>query len=193
MACRSQLPRACELRMPFPVFFFFFKGKGYNSHAIQFTHLKCSMLLVYSEASLIAQLVKNPPAMQETPVQFLGREDLWRRGRLPTSAFLGFPCGSASKESACNAGDLSLIPGLGRSPGEGKGYPLQYSGLENSMDCIVQGVTKLDTTERLSQYIQSCTVIVTITFRTLSSLQKEMLPPLAVIILHPQMSYFSQP
>ena len=48
-----------------------------------------------------------------------------------------FPCGSAGKESVCNAGDLGLIPGLGRSPGEGKGYPLQYSGLENSMDCIV--------------------------------------------------------
>ena len=46
----------------------------------------------------------------------------------------GFPCGPAGKESACNAGDLGLIPGLGRSPGEGKGYPLQYSGLENSMD-----------------------------------------------------------
>ena len=46
----------------------------------------------------------------------------------------GFPCGSASKDSACNAGDLGSIPGLGRSPGEGKGYPLQYSGLENSMD-----------------------------------------------------------
>ena len=46
------------------------------------------------------------------------------------------------KESACNAGDLGLIPGLGRSPGEGKGYPLQYSGLENSMDCIVHGVAK---------------------------------------------------
>ena len=45
----------------------------------------------------------------------------------------GFFCGSAGKESACNAGDLGLIPGLGRSPGEGKGYPLQYSGLENSM------------------------------------------------------------
>ena len=45
---------------------------------------------------------------------------------------LGFPCGSAGKESACNVGDLGLIPGLGRSPGEGKGYPLQYSGLENS-------------------------------------------------------------
>ena len=48
------------------------------------------------------------------------------------------PCGSAGKESAYNAGDLGLIPGLGRSPGEGKGDPLQYSGLEKSMDCIVQ-------------------------------------------------------
>ena len=54
----------------------------------------------------------------------------------------GFPCGSAGKESASNAGDLGLIPGLGRSPGEGKGYPLQGSGLENSMDRIVPGVTK---------------------------------------------------
>ena len=47
--------------------------------------------------------------------------------------FMGFPCGSAGKESACSAGDLGLIPGLGRSPGEGKGYPLQYSGPENSV------------------------------------------------------------
>ena len=54
-------------------------------------------------------------------------------------------CGSAGKESACNEDDLGLIPGLGRSPGEGKGYPLQYSGLENSMDCIVHGVTKSQT------------------------------------------------
>ena len=54
----------------------------------------------------------------------------------------GFPCGSAGKESTCTAGDLGLIPGLGRSPGEGKGYPLQYSGLENSMDDIVHGVRK---------------------------------------------------
>ena len=46
------------------------------------------------------------------------------------------------KEFTCNVGDLGSIPGLGRSPGEGKGYPLQYSGLENSMDCIVHGVTK---------------------------------------------------
>ena len=56
--------------------------------------------------------------------------------------FLGFCCGSANKESACNAGDLGLIPGLGRSPGEGKGYPFQYSGLENSMDYTVHGVAK---------------------------------------------------
>ena len=63
---------------------------------------------------------------------------------------MGLPCGSAGKESACNAGDLGSIPGLGRSPGEGKGYPLQYSGLENSMDCIVHGVAELDTTEQFS-------------------------------------------
>ena len=54
----------------------------------------------------------------------------------------GFPCGSAVKESACNVGDLGSISGLGRSPGGGKGYPLQYSGLENSMECIVHGVAK---------------------------------------------------
>ena len=52
---------------------------------------------------------------------------------------LGFPGSSAGKEAICNAGDLGSIPRLGRSPGEGKGYPLQYSGLENSMDCIVMG------------------------------------------------------
>ena len=57
--------------------------------------------------------------------------------RLPTPVFLGFPCGSAGKKSVCNVGDLGSIPGLGRSPGEGNGYPLQYSRLENSMDCIV--------------------------------------------------------
>ena len=66
----------------------------------------------------------------------------WRRDRLPTPVFLGFSCGSAGKEFPCNVGDLGLIPGLGRSPGEGKVYPLQHSGLENSMGCIVHGVTK---------------------------------------------------
>ena len=56
-------------------------------------------------------------------------------------SILGFPCGLAGKESACNAGDLDLISGLGSCPGEGISYPLQYSGLEDSMDCIVHGVT----------------------------------------------------
>jgi len=59
-------------------------------------------------------------------------------------------CGSAGKESACNVGDLGSIPGLGRSPGEGKGHPLQCSGLENSMDHIVHGVAKSRT--RLSDF-----------------------------------------
>ena len=57
-------------------------------------------------ASLIAQLVKNPPAMQETLVQFLGPEDPLERDRLPTPVFLGFPCGSAGKESTRSVGDL---------------------------------------------------------------------------------------
>ena len=58
---------------------------------------------------------------------------------------MGFLGGSAGKESASNARDLGLIPGLGRSPGKGKDYPLQYSGLKNSMDCIVHVVTKSQT------------------------------------------------
>ena len=67
--------------------------------------------------------------------------------RLPTPIFLRFPGGLDSKESSCSAKDLGSIPGLGRSPREGKGYPLQYSGLENSMDrgawqATVHGVTK---------------------------------------------------
>ena len=64
----------------------------------------------------------------------------WRRDRLPTSVFLGSPDGSTGKESACSAGDLGSILGLGRSPGEGKGYPLQYSGLENCMDLTIQSM-----------------------------------------------------
>ena len=58
------------------------------------------------------------------------------------NAHLSFPGSSASKESTCNAGDPSSIPGTGRSDGEGKGYLLQYSGLENSMDYTVHGVAK---------------------------------------------------
>ena len=75
----------------------------------------------------MAQLVKNPPAMQETLVQFLGHIDPWRKDRLPTTIFLGFPGGSAGKESTCNARDLGSIPGLGRSPGKEIGYPTHSS------------------------------------------------------------------
>ena len=67
--------------------------------------------------------------MKETWVRSLGWED--------SPVFLGFPCGSAGKESTCNEGDLGSIPGLGTPPGDWKGYPFQFSGLENSMDCIV--------------------------------------------------------
>ena len=76
----------------------------------------------------------------------------WGEGGAGTPRFkhqhksCGFPGSSAGKESACNAGDLGSIPGLGRSPGEGNGYPLQYSSLENSMDCIVHGAAELGTT-----------------------------------------------
>ena len=71
----------------------------------------------------------------------------WRKDRLPIPGFLGFPGGSDGKESTCDAGDLDLIPGLGRSPRERKGYPRQYSCLENPMDrrawrAAVHGVTK---------------------------------------------------
>ena len=88
--------------------------------------------------------------MQEARVDSWVGKFPWRRDRLPTPVFLGFPCGSAGKESTLNAGDLGSIPGLGKSPGEGKGYPLQYSGLVKSMDYIVHGVAKSRT--RLSDF-----------------------------------------
>ena len=90
----------------------------------------------------MAQLVKNPPAMQETPVQSLGREDPLEKGKATHSSILGLPLWL----SCLRCGR----PGLGRSPWEGKGYPLQYSGLENSMGCIVHGDTKSQT--RLSDF-----------------------------------------
>ena len=78
---------------------------------------------------------------------------------------MGFLGGSDGKESSCNAGDLGSIPGLGRSLGEGHGYPLQYSCLENSMDigswlAIVHGVTKSQT--RLSDYTHTHTHLIII-------------------------------
>ena len=72
---------------------------------------------------------------------------------------LGFSGGSAGEESACNVGDLGSIPELGRSPGEGKGYPLQYSGLEKSMEnsyIVHGGLKESDITERLSLDTRPC-------------------------------------
>ena len=74
----------------------------------------------------------------------------WRRDSLPTRVFLGFPGGSAGKESTCNVGDLGLIPGLGRSPAEGNSHPFQYSGLKNPMDYSPCGCKESDTTEWLA-------------------------------------------
>ena len=93
-------------------------------------------------ASLVAQLVRIHLQCRRPRFDSWVRKILWRRDRLPTSVFLGFPGGPAGKESACNAGDLGSILGLGRSPGKGKSYSFQYSGLENSMDCIIHGVAK---------------------------------------------------
>ena len=90
--------------------------------------------------------LKNIKISHLCPSEFLDQVAL----TMPSGVFLCLPCGSADKESACNAGDLGLIPGLGRSPEEGKGYPLQYSGLKNSMDSIVHGVAKSWT--RLSNF-----------------------------------------
>ena len=82
-------------------------------------------------ASLVAQLVKHLPAMQETLVWFLGPEDPLEKGHTTHPVFLGFFGGSDGKESTCNVLDLGLTPGLGRSSGGGHGNPLQYSCMEN--------------------------------------------------------------
>ena len=100
-----------------------------------------------SLVSLIVQLVKNLPAMQDTQFRFLGWEDPWRRDRLPISVFLGFPFGSAGKESAAMQETWVQSLGWEDTPGEEKGYPLQYSGLETIQS---MGSQKSDTTEQLS-------------------------------------------
>ena len=106
----------------------------------------------------MAQLVKNLPAMQETWFDSWVGKFPWRRDRLPTPGVLGFPGSSDGKEFTCNTEDQGSIPGLGRSPGEGKSYPLQYSNLENFMDCIVRGVPQSWT--RLSDFHLHFTFVV---------------------------------
>ena len=96
------------------------------------------------------------PTSGSFPVSREDRDGVFSSGGLnigASASALGFPCGSAGKESVCNAGDLGSIPGLGRSPEEGKGYPLQYSGLENSMDCIDQGDKESDTMETVRGFM----------------------------------------
>ena len=96
--------------------------------------------------------------------RYMSRSGITRSQRLfsvfqGTSTVLCFPGGSDGKESTCNVGDLGSVPGLGRPPGEGKGYPLQYSGLENSMDCLsTWGPKELDTTESF-HFISYCSLL----------------------------------
>ena len=103
------------------------------------------------QAALIAQLVKNHLQCKRPRFNSWVRKIHWRRERLPTPVFLGFTCDSVCKESACNVGDLGLIRGLGKSPGEGKGYPLpvfwpgEFHGLYSPW-----GHKELDMTEQIS-------------------------------------------
>ena len=102
-------------------------------------------------ASLIAQLVKNWPAVQETHFDSWVRKIHWKKDRVPTPVFLGFPCGSTGEESACNVGDLGSIPGLGRFPWRRERLPTpvfqigEFHGL-----CSPWGCKELDTAEYLS-------------------------------------------
>ena len=91
--------------------------------------------------------------MQETQVQSLGREDPLEKGKATTLVFLGFPHGSDGKESAYNAGDLSLIPGLGRSPGGGHDNPLlpgEFYGQRDVMGYSSWGCEEWNTVEQLN-------------------------------------------
>ena len=101
-------------------------------------------------------MVKNPSAMRETWVPALGQEDPWRKDRLPTLVFLGFPGGSAGKESTCNSGNLGSIPRLGKSP-EKKRLPIpvfwpgEFHGLHSP-----RGHKESDMTEQLHFHFQAC-------------------------------------
>ena len=100
----------------------------YCASTVAFSLQNCDKFQSFiSWTSQVMLVAKNPPAnARNTRHRFdpwVGNIP-WRRDRLPIPVFLGFPCGSVGRESACNAGDLGSIPGLGRSPGEGKGYSL---------------------------------------------------------------------
>ena len=120
----------------------------FSSTTVQKHQVFSPLPSLWSRVFLVAQLKKDPPACRRPQFDSWVRAIPWRKDRLTTPVFLGFPGGSAGKESTFSTGALNSVPGLGRSPGEGNSYPLQYSDLENSVDCIVHGVTKeLDMTE----------------------------------------------
>ena len=98
------------------------------------------------DTGLILGLGRSPGGGHHKPLQYSHLENPMDRGTWWATVHGVAKSSSAGKESTCNAGDLASIPGFGRSPGEGKAYPLQCSGLENSMDCIVHGVTKVNPT-----------------------------------------------
>ena len=105
-------------------------------------HMACGILVPQP------RIRPMPPAVKAQSLNHWTGRKIWGFLFFVLQAYtvsLGFPCGPAGRESTCDAGDLGLIPGLGRSPGEGNGYLLQDSGLENSVDCIVHGVTKSQT------------------------------------------------
>ena len=97
--------------------------------------LKCNV-------NVIAQVVEIHLQYRTHQFDSWVRKNPWRRDRLPTPVFMGYVVAQLIKNPTCNAGDLGSISRLGRTPGGGKGYPLEYSGLEKSMDCIVHGVAK---------------------------------------------------
>ena len=95
-----------------------------------------------SAVGILMSLPLEPPSRLSQSSLHRITNSPWLSILYMTVCMLGFRGGSAGEESACSAGDLGLLPGLGRAPGEGKGYPLRYSGLENPMDCIGLGVAK---------------------------------------------------
>ena len=116
-----------------------------------------------------AQLGPYPPSFG-TGLPLPSRLQLRSTLLLLLLSICGFPCGPVGKESTCNAQDLGSIPGLGKSLGEGKGYPFQCSGLENPMDCTVHGVAELDMTVRLSLHSHRSFVLENRCFTTLCQL-----------------------
>ena len=100
----------------------------------------CKVILLIERMMRYLEFISELEMKQNWP--WLNACWRWARDLIHLFLLLGFPCGATGKESTYNGGDLGLTPGLERSPGEGKGYPLQYSVLENSMDYVVHGVAK---------------------------------------------------